>query len=301
MSEKTQPSVTVLIPVYNGEEHIGDCLDSLLKQSYDNYQIVVVNDGSRDKTLEKLQQYPVKILSYEENKGISYALNYGIDHIDTDYIIRMDADDLAHYDRIRIQVNFMENNPQVFMSGCTSYPGPVHGNKWEVAFGERRLTTFNELRTFYLFHPYLLHPGVIFRTKSWKEKGYRYDSRFDGVEDFELHRRIIMEEEVYLLHLHLIHVRAREGSASSVPQSVTLERLNRVNRHFYQSHGVPYEGDMLYLGKTMFPATYSTSRAELEKAENFACQLLEVDYFKQRLKRDIIKPLFAYLYQIARE
>ena len=58
---------------------------------------------------------------------------------------------------------------------------------------------------------------------------------------------------------------------------------------------------MLYLGKTMFPATYSTSRAELEKAENFACQLLEVDYFKQRLKRDIIKPLFAYLYQIARE
>ena len=84
MTEKTQPSVTVLIPVYNGEEHIGDCLDSLLNQSYDNYQILVVNDGSRDKTLEKLQQYPVKILSYEENKGISYALNYGIDHIDTD-------------------------------------------------------------------------------------------------------------------------------------------------------------------------------------------------------------------------
>ena len=158
MTEKTQPSVTVLIPVYNGEEHIGDCLDSQLNQSYDNYQILVVNDGSRDKTLEKLQQYPVKILSYEENKGISYALNYGIDHIDTDYIIRMDADDLAHYDRIRIQVNFMENNPRIFMSGCTSYPGPIHGNKWEVTFGERRLTTFNELRTFYLFHPYLLHP-----------------------------------------------------------------------------------------------------------------------------------------------
>ena len=55
LTEKTQPSVTVLIPVYNGEEHIGDCLDSLLNQSYDNYQILVVNDGSRYKTLEKLQ------------------------------------------------------------------------------------------------------------------------------------------------------------------------------------------------------------------------------------------------------
>ncbi|HFI0468272.1 TPA: glycosyltransferase family 2 protein, partial [Streptococcus suis] len=300
LTEKSQPSVTVLIPVYNGEDHIADCLDSLLNQSYDNYQILVVNDGSTDKTLDKLQKYPVKILSYEKNKGISYALNYGIDHIDTDYIMRMDADDLAHYDRIRLQVKFMENNPRVFMGGCTSHPGPVHSNKWEVAFGEKRLTTSNELRVFYLFHPYLLHPGVIFRTRAWKEKGYRYDSNFDGVEDFELHRRIIMEEEVYLLHLHLIHVRSREGSASSVPQSVTLERLCRAHDHFYKGKGIP-EQDLLFLGKILFPATYSTSREEVQKAENFTYQLLKHDYFKQRIKKDILPQFFDYLYQIARE
>lgn len=100
MCQKKQPSVAVLIPVYNEEDQIGECLDSLLNQTYENYQILVVNGGSSDKTLEKWQEYPVKILSYEENKGISYALDYGIDRIDTGYIIRMDADDLAHCDRI---------------------------------------------------------------------------------------------------------------------------------------------------------------------------------------------------------
>ena len=64
MTEKTQPSVTVLIPVYNGEEHIGDCLDSLLNQSYDNYQILVVNDGSRDKTLENYINSKLKLINY---------------------------------------------------------------------------------------------------------------------------------------------------------------------------------------------------------------------------------------------
>ncbi|NQG97665.1 glycosyltransferase family 2 protein [Streptococcus suis] len=297
MTSSLEPSVTVLIPVYNGEDFIGECLESLLHQSYSNYEIMVIDDGSTDGTLEKLKEYPVKVLSYQENRGISYALNYGIDQIETDYIIRMDADDLAHYDRIRLQVKFMENNPMVFMGGCTSHLGPVQSNKWEVAFGEKRLTTSNELRIFYLFHPYLLHPGVIFRTKAWKDKGYRYDSNFDGVEDFELHRRIIMEEEVYLLHLPLIYVREREGSASSVSQSETLARLDRANRNFYQSHGIPYR-TMLFLGKTVFPATYSLSKKELEMIEIFSFQLLTYDYFKDRLKEDILRKFFSYLHQL---
>lgn len=296
----TTPSATVLIPVYNGADYIGNCLDSLLDQSYDNYKILVVNDGSTDNTLEVLKQYPVEVISYDENKGISYALNLGIEHIDTDYILRMDGDDLAHHDRIATQIKFMENNPKIFMGACTSFTGEPSDNKWSVAFEEKRLTTINELRIFYLYHPFLLHPSVIFRTKEWKKKGYRYDSRFDGVEDFELHRRIIMEEEVYLIHLPLIYVRHREGSASSVPKQVTLERLDKANQNFYQSHGIPYES-MIFLGKTMFPATYSTSKEELEKAERFTYQLLKNDYFKQRIKEDMVQKVFTYLYGVALE
>lgn len=300
MTEKTQPSVTVLIPVYNGEEHIGDCLDNLLKQSYDNYQILVVNDGSRDKTLEKLQQYPVKILSYEENKGISYALNYGIDHIDTDYIIRMDADDISHVDRIKIQVDFMEKNPHIFMCGTTVTEN-IHGDKqadprWKLAFGEKQVTTVNELRVFYLYHTYLLHPTTIFRTQEWKKKGYRYDSRFDGVEDFELYRRIIMEEEVYQLHLPLVALTKRQGSASDVGVRKTLERLYQANKYFYESFGLCSDTIRL-MAKALFPRQYGTTQKELEDIERFTYELMKIDYFNKRVRPDIVHGLFRYLYE----
>lgn len=101
-------SVTVLIPVYNGEDYIEECLSSIYNQTYKNYKILVVNDGSTDNTLEILKKYKeVESISYEKNRGISYALNFGIDNIDTDYIIRMDVDDISHYYRIRMQVEFM--------------------------------------------------------------------------------------------------------------------------------------------------------------------------------------------------
>lgn len=287
--------VTVLIPVYNGEKYIGDCLESLLNQTYQNYKILVVNDGSSDNTLEVLKKYPVEVISYEQNKGISYALNLGIQHINSDYIIRMDSDDLAHYDRIRMQVAFMEKNPHIFMSCCVSILEPPVDNKWKVHFfNEKHITTVNELRMFYLFHPYLLHPGVIFRTQEWKAKKYSYNSQFDGVEDFELHRRIIMEEEVYLLHLPLIYVRKREGSASSVSAETTLHRLFLANKNFYEKLNIKSEVIRL-MGKGLFPKTYHTTLEELREIKRFTYSLLEIDYFKTRIKKEMLVNLFDYL------
>lgn len=296
MSEEIQSSVTVLIPVYNGAEHIGECLESVLHQSYEQYKVVVVNDGSTDNTLEVLRNYPeVEVLSYEENRGISYALNYGIDHIDTDYIVRMDADDLAHYDRIRVQVEFMEKNPEIFMSACTTFLGSPTNNNWDISYSNK-VTTPKELRLFYLFHPYLLHPSLIYRTKKFKQKGYRYDSHFDGVEDFELHRRIIMEEDVCQLHLPLIHLRSRKGSASNVGKKETLNRLFRVNTHFYGSLGIQSEKIAL-MGKGLFPRLYGTTREELEEIEHFTNELLCYHYFKQRIEKGMVDGLFDYLYK----
>lgn len=289
-------SVTVLIPVYNGAEYIENCIKSLLNQTYNNFKILVVNDGSTDNTLEVLKKYPdVDVISYEKNRGISYALNLGIENIDTDYIIRMDADDISHYDRIRIQVKFMDNNPTVFMSGFTAISSKeVTDNKWEATFQEKKLTTSNELRLFYLYHTYLLHPTLIFRTKEWKEKGYKYNSQFDGVEDFELHRRIIMEEEVYQLHLPLIALTTRENSASSVGKDKTLHRLYLANKDFYSNHNIDSKTIKL-LGKTLFPKTYNTTKEDLEEVEQFTYSLLEKDYFRKRIKREIVEKFFNYL------
>ncbi len=292
MTEKTQPSVTVLIPVYNGEEHIGDCLDSLLNQSYDNYQIVVVNDGSRDKTLEKLQQYPVKILSYEENKGISYALNYGIDHIDTDYIVRMDADDIMHPQRLEIQVKFMEDNPDVFMMGttCLRYDGKMD---WVPEY--KRVFLVNELRFLYLFHPVILHPTVIFRATSFKEKGYRYRSDMDGAEDFALFKELVFKETVVNIDYPLMKIRKRPNSASSVGRDRTLDLLERVNRDFLQTHHFyDFSDKIRTLGKILYPVHYQATEEEIQSVRELILKMVshfnltvQVDRFIQQQIKEV--------------
>ncbi|MDY2956734.1 MAG: glycosyltransferase family 2 protein [Lachnospiraceae bacterium] len=292
--------VTVLIPVFNGSRYISTCLENMLSQSYTNYKILVVDDGSTDDTLAILQRYPVEVISYKENKGISHALNLGIERIDTKYTVRMDGDDISHVDRIKIQVDFMEKNPHIFMCGTTVTENKQADKqadpRWKLAFGDKRVTTVNELQVFYLYHTYLLHPTTIFRTQEWKKKGYCYDSRFDGVEDFELYRRIIMEEEVYQLHLPLVALTKRQGSASDVGVRKTLERLYQANKYFYESFGLSSDTIRL-LAKTLFPRQYGTTQKELEDIERFTYELMKIDYFNKRIKPDIVHGLFRYLYE----
>ncbi len=289
------PSATVLLPVYNVGDYIGKCLESMLNQSYANYKILVVNDGSTDDTLDIVKKYPVQVISYEKNMGISHALNMGIDHIDTDYTIRMDGDDISHRDRIQIQINFMEKNPEIFMSGCTSTLTSQLDNNWDLKFAEKKMTTAKELRLFYLYHTYLLHPSIIFRTKQWQKKNYRYDSQFNGVEDFELHRRIIMEEEVYQLHLPLISLTSRDGSASSTTTENTLHRLFLANKHYYERFGITGE-TIKIMAKALFPHVYSTTKIELQEIEQFTYKILEHDYFKEKITKEMVAGLFNHLY-----
>lgn len=90
------PLITVVIPVYNGEKYVKTCLDNVLGQSYSNLEIIVVNDGSTDKSAEIAAQYPVKIVTHPQNRGLSAARNTGIDSATGDYIHFMDVDDLLN-------------------------------------------------------------------------------------------------------------------------------------------------------------------------------------------------------------
>ncbi len=85
--------ITVIIPIYNGEKYAKTCLENMLQQSYKNLEIIVVDDGSTDKTAEIIRDYPVKIITHEKNKGLSAARNTGMDAATGEYIHFMDVDD----------------------------------------------------------------------------------------------------------------------------------------------------------------------------------------------------------------
>lgn len=110
------------MPVYNGEEYLGKCVDSIINQTYGNIQFIIVNDGSTDNTLDLCQNYAKKdkriVLINKENGGVSSARNEGLALADGDYIGFMDADDYIEPDMIeRLTLNAVNNNADVSMCG----------------------------------------------------------------------------------------------------------------------------------------------------------------------------------------
>ena len=104
--------VSIIIPVYNGSNYVNLAIDSALRQTYKNIEIIVVNDGSKDNTLKILKQYGDKIkLIDKENGGVSTALNLGIKNMTGDYFSWLSHDDLYYPEKIEREVNYLiENN-----------------------------------------------------------------------------------------------------------------------------------------------------------------------------------------------
>jgi glycosyltransferase involved in cell wall biosynthesis len=105
------PKASVILPVYNAEKFIGEAVESILCQSFKDIEIIILNDGSTDASLEVIQKYAddkrVKIIS-RDNKGLAFTLNEGISMADSPWIVRMDADDIAMSHRIETQLAFVE-------------------------------------------------------------------------------------------------------------------------------------------------------------------------------------------------
>lgn len=97
------PLISVIIPVYNGEEYVKSCVKMILSQSYQNIEVIVINDGSKDHSETIAQQFPIKVISFEQNRGLSAARNAGIEASTGDYIHFMDVDDnidITYYSKL---------------------------------------------------------------------------------------------------------------------------------------------------------------------------------------------------------
>ena len=119
--ECTQPLVSVMMNCYNGEKFLTDAVESILNQSYSDFEFIIINDGSTDSSSKILNKYaahdPRIVLIEQENKGLITALNLGLKIAKAPLIARMDADDIAHKDRFKIQKSFMDTHPEIAVVG----------------------------------------------------------------------------------------------------------------------------------------------------------------------------------------
>ena len=105
------PKISVLMPVYNGDKYLKKSINSILRQTFDDFELIIINDGSTDLSLSIIKSYQdkrIKIINNSKNIGIAYSLNKGLNKANGDYIARQDQDDISHPERFMCQVNYLK-------------------------------------------------------------------------------------------------------------------------------------------------------------------------------------------------
>jgi len=181
------PKVSVLMPVYNGEQYLSAAIDSILKQTFSDYEFIIVLDPSTDNSKSIIESYSdsrIVFLQNFQNIGLAASLNRGLAIAQGEYIVRMDSDDISLPERIARQVEFMETNTSIGITGTLI---KSIGEKPEIVINYP--TNPETLRSSLLFEPLIAHPTVIMRRDFLIKHQLTYNPAFSKAEDYDLWSR----------------------------------------------------------------------------------------------------------------
>lgn len=179
----SNPMISVVMPVYNGEKYLSEAIDSILNQTYTDFEFIILNDGSTDKTEEIILSYDDPRIVYvrnKENLRIVKTLNKGIELAKGKYIARMDADDISFPERFEKQIKFMEDHLNVGICGTWVQTFGAINETWKVP------ASHDGIIMKMIFHSSLMHPTVFIRKSILFGLDYVYDETYTKVEDYAL-------------------------------------------------------------------------------------------------------------------
>lgn len=217
MQERTVPSISVVMPAYNAEKYLREAIESILNQTYTDFELIIINDGSTDKTKEIIQSYDDSRIVYienENNSGICVTLNKGLDIARGKYIVRMDADDIAMPTRLASQFAFMETNTDISVAGCFVERIFDDSSKNDFPPSEKDPV---QCRADMLFATCVAHPAVIIRKSILDENGLRYDDDYRGMEDYHLWWRCSKHSNVTNIPEVLLQYRIHKSQVTQIP------------------------------------------------------------------------------------
>lgn len=180
------PKISVAMSVYNGEKYLREAIESILKQTYSDFEFIICDDASKDNSVEIIKEYAevdkrIVLVKNETNLGLAFSLNKCIKNARGEYIARMDADDIAINTRFENQLKYLENNPDIaFVCG-----GVYLINEGEV-WGERSSSIPLTKENVFKYQP-IAHPSTMIRKLVLTEvQGYTVSPYTSRGQDFDL-------------------------------------------------------------------------------------------------------------------
>jgi glycosyltransferase involved in cell wall biosynthesis len=229
MDNPIRPLVSFLIPVYNpNESYIFEAIYSLLKQTYANFEIIIVNDGSTNgfNFQRLLVDERIFLYHFESNLGISNAINYAVKNSKGYYLARMDADDISFSNRLELQTKLLIENDIVSSNVIVIDQA---GNR----IGKSKTIPFhNAIRRFQLYFTFknpVNHPTIIAKREVFEK--FEYNSEYDGAEDFELWLRMAKQYKIFFDKSYVLFYRDNLNESVKrklIHKSIKAKYLKRV-------------------------------------------------------------------------
>jgi glycosyltransferase involved in cell wall biosynthesis len=294
------PLVSVLMPVYNGEKFLREAIDSILIQSFTDFEFLIINDGSTDTTETIILSYDDTRIRYEKNESnlkLIATLNKGIQLCTGKYIFRMDADDISHFQRIQKQVAFMESNHEIGICGS-----------WFEAFGEVENTivkykeTHDEIMTKMLYQCHFCHPSIIIRRELFEGLELYFDENYSHAEDYEFYLRAAKKWKFHNLQEVLLKYRIHDESVSNKFKSIQIGNSLKIKNRFFAELNTQISNEELQAFEALNYQDYSNVKLDFEKLQflleslwmgNKAKKIINENYFENYLQ-DL---WFNYCYQ----
>ena len=231
------PIVSVIIPSYNHEKFVGECIKSVLNQTFQDFEIIITDDGSSDHTVGIIKSFKdprIKLFVHASNKGACIAANNCIEHSKGKYIAMLSSDDAWYPEKLAIQVGYMEDHP-----GIAAVFGKVdwidengnlityEGFPFKNVFNVKNRTRYEWLGHFFKSGNCLCHPCSLIRKESYEEVGL-LNPAFANIPDFDLWIRLCLKYDIHILDQNLIYFRRMNEEKNASGDNLA----NRVRNRF---------------------------------------------------------------------
>ena len=230
----SEPKISLIMSVYNGEDYLSEAIESVLNQTFRDFELIVINDCSTDSTSEILSRYAaaderVKVHTNEVNLRLPSSLNKAMSYAKGKYIARMDADDICMPERLEKQYKFMEENPNVSLSSCrfmTLKKGVISSG------GCGGKNDNDSVKALLLVTNPILHPGIIAKAEVIRELGY--DKNFTCTEDMELWTRFVMAGyNVEIMSEYLMIYRLHDKQITETTLEKQHKEVVEIQKRYY--------------------------------------------------------------------
>ncbi len=260
------PKITVLMPIYNGEKYLQEAIESILIQTFNRFEFLIIDDGSKDNSSEIIQSYADERIRYIINRkklGIPESLNKGLQLAQGEYIAHMDCDDISHPKRLEKQVRFMDAHPNVGVCGT-----------WVKVFGKLEATwkfpkTPNEIMASLFFFDPLAHSSTISRLKMLREYNLFYDKAFNYAEDYDLWVRCARHFELANLDQVLLYYRVHEDQIGNQRREEQHNYADQIRMRQLYELGLSPNSKEVKIHKALTSMNFKATKEFIEDANEW--------------------------------